>query len=69
MVLKPGSRPKDVSVTQDDNTSSIGRCVSCWLVVLFTKECQGVDTGMTYRWVYGTLHWTVTCAMTSSARE
>ena len=69
VVLKPGSRPKDVSVTRDDNTSSIGRCVSCWLVVLFTKECQGVDTGMTYRWVYGTLHWTVTCAVSSSARE
>ena len=25
---------------EDDNISSVGRCMLYWLVVLFTKECQ-----------------------------
>ena len=56
VVLKPGSRPKDVSVTRDDDISSIGRCMSMLVGCPLYQGVSRVDTGMTYKWVYGTPH-------------
>ena len=56
MVLKLGSRPKDISVTRDDDMSSVGRCMSVLVGCPLYQGVSRVDTGMTYRWVYGTPH-------------
>ena len=32
-------RDQRIYCYEDDNISSVGRCVLYWLVVLFTKEC------------------------------
>ena len=56
VVLKLGSRPKDISVTRDDDMSSVGRCMSVLVGCPLYQGVSRVDTGMTYKWVYGTPH-------------
>ena len=49
VVLKLGSRPKDISVNRDDDMSSVGRCMPVLVGCPLYQGVSRVDTGMTYR--------------------